>query len=75
MTDENLHLTAEKRDLLAQVKRQVILLEDMKSQMDELRLQTREERKMRAKGRSGLVDNQLVDFSIEPHSINLSKHL
>ena len=50
MTDENLHLTAEKRDLLAQVKRQAILLEDMKSQMDELRLQTREERKMRAKG-------------------------
>ena len=51
MTDENLHLTAEKRDLLAQVKRQAILLEDMKSQMDELRLQTKEERKMRAKGR------------------------
>ena len=65
MTDENLHLTAEKRDLLAQVKRQAILLEDMKSQMDELRLQTREERKMRAKGRSNL-DKLLVNsnFSI-----------
>ena len=70
MTDENLHLTAEKRDLLAQVKRQAILLEDMKSQMDELRLQTREESKMRAKGRSTL-DKLLVNSIFFQLLVNL----
>ena len=50
MTDENTHLIHEKKELLDQVRRQNILMEDMKAQMEELRLQTREERRKRAKG-------------------------
>ena len=50
MTDENMHLIHEKKELLDQVRRQNILMEDMKGQMEELRLQTREERRKRAKG-------------------------
>ena len=59
MTDENMHLMHEKKELLDQVRRQNILMEDMKAQMEELRLQTREERRKRAKGISQL---QYIDM-------------
>ena len=44
MNDENVHLTNEKNQLLDELKRQHILVEDMRIQMDELRSRGKEER-------------------------------
>lgn len=59
MTDENLHLAHEKKELLSQVRRQNLLMEDMKSQMEELRVQSKEERRKRAKGAESIFKQRI----------------